>query len=254
MSLSNLKKHGVSHKEDGNMCFRQGQAMDVVKNRKRFFKKAGIDSDRTVVPDIVHGSDVKVVAENDLGKGVFDAQLALKVDGVISYIPDSILAVDTADCPVILFSNQKRNMIALAHAGWKSLDGGIIQNIVNKIQEKTSLDQVSLQVGVSICADCYNFPANADHPLLTNPNWKTYRTTNQDGSISIDLIAFIQDKLKQEGIRSENIKIQEDCNCHARDAKGQNLYYSHRRASRESEDSAKKEGRFLTFIHLPEQE
>lgn len=246
---------GVSDRNNKNMCFFQDGGTDVVQNRTLFFEQAGIDPQRTVMPDVVHGSDVTVISEDDLGKGVFNLQGALKVDGLISYIPNSTLAVDTGDCPVLLFSDKNGKISGLAHAGWKSLDGGIIRNILKKINERTPLDQIDVTLGVGICSACYRFPENSQHPLINNPNWQKYQTSHPDKTIGFDFNGYIKDQLEEFGIPTENITLNNGvCSCHSIDESGQNVFYSHRRASKEGADVSKKEGRFLTFIQLPKEE
>ncbi len=244
---------GISDRHDGNMCFSQDEGRDVTENRERFFKKVGLDPRRTVMPDIVHGNEVAIVSESDLGSGVAGREQGLTVDGLISYTPDTTLAVDTGDCPVILFSDTEETMIGLAHAGWKSLDGGIIKNMIDKIKTKTPLEKISVALGVGICQDCYRFPEQNPHPLLSKPNWEPYRKKYPDGTVGINLNSYIRDQLEQAGLKPEQVKLQEQaCSYHSKDAEEQPKFFSHRRASQQSAEAAKQEGRFITFIHLAE--
>lgn len=234
------------------MGFYQDGGRGVVENRRRFFEKAGIDPKRTVMPDIVHGNEVAVITGDDLGKDVLDLKHALQVDGLVSYVQDSTLAMDTGDCPVILFSSKDGSMIGLAHAGWRSLDGGIVGRMVQKIKEKTPSDAIEVTIGVGICPECYRFPKDMDHPLLTKPEWQAYRVSNPDGTVGIDLDAYIKEHLTRAGVRAEHIHTGEDvCTSHSQDPRGQPRFYSHRRASKQGEDQAQREGRFITFVHLP---
>lgn len=245
-------KYGISDRNDGNMCFVRAEGKGVEENRARYFKKAGINPDRVFVPDVIHSNEVIEIDTTDLGNGVYKTQNAAKVDGVISFIPNSTLALDSGDCPIILLFDPEKNMIGLVHAGWRSLEQGIIENMFAKISGRVMIKRVSILLGIGICKECYNFPMNINHPLFSNPTWNPYIHHHPNATKSIDLYEFILDRLKQGGIPKENISsFPEICSFHTKDKEGNPLYFSHRRALKKDEESAKNEGRFITFIHLP---
>ena len=49
-------------------------------------------------------------------------------DGSISFYPNQICAVLTADCLPVLITNNIGTKIAAIHAGWKGLAAGILEN------------------------------------------------------------------------------------------------------------------------------
>lgn len=246
-------EYGISDRNDGSMCFYQANGRNVVENRQHFFKKVGINSDLTFMPDVIHGNEVIEINESDLGKGVYDAKHAAKVDGVISFISGSTLAVDTGDCPVILFSNKEGTMIGLVHAGWKSLDQGVIENIFATIGKRVAPTDILIVLGIGICKECYRFPLNLEHPMLNSPLWDPYKIYQLDDTVSIDLYGFITDRLKKAGVPGKNItSMAKACSFHTKNNEGQPVLFSHRRASIEGQENAKNEGRFITFVHLPE--
>jgi YfiH family protein len=51
-------------------------------------------------------------------------------DAIISIVPNEVLAIMTADCLPILFTANDGSVIGAAHAGWKGLCTGVLENIV----------------------------------------------------------------------------------------------------------------------------
>ncbi len=67
------------------------------------------------------------------GTAVVDAARATpdaEADGVVTQSPCEVCAVMTADCLPVLLSDRAGRSVAIAHAGWRGLAGGIVENVV----------------------------------------------------------------------------------------------------------------------------
>ena len=67
------------------------------------------------------------------GTAVIDAARATpdaEADGVVTQSPGEVCAVMTADCLPVLLSDRAGRSVAIAHAGWRGLSGGIVENVV----------------------------------------------------------------------------------------------------------------------------
>ncbi|HNP65000.1 MAG TPA: peptidoglycan editing factor PgeF [Woeseiaceae bacterium] len=53
-----------------------------------------------------------------------------KADGSVSRTPDRVCVVQTADCLPVLLCNQTGTVVAAAHAGWRGLAAGVIENAI----------------------------------------------------------------------------------------------------------------------------
>ncbi|ABR73416.1 multi-copper polyphenol oxidoreductase [Actinobacillus succinogenes] len=58
----------------------------------------------------------------------------LKADAVYTDKPAQVCLVMTADCLPVLFTSQKGNEVAAAHAGWRGLCDGILEETVKRFQ------------------------------------------------------------------------------------------------------------------------
>jgi YfiH family protein len=76
--------------------------------------------------DQVHGSDVVVVDRPDATAG----ERWPRADAAVTRAADVVLAVRVADCLPVLFSDAAGAVVAIAHAGWRGLAAGVLENTV----------------------------------------------------------------------------------------------------------------------------
>lgn len=93
----------------------------------------------------VHGTTV-VNAENVTGVPDADASFAEK-KGVVCTIM-------TADCLPVLLCDKAGTVVAAAHAGWRGLAGGILENTVAVMRDKTN-SEIMAWLGPSIGPDAF---------------------------------------------------------------------------------------------------
>ncbi|MCP2005939.1 UNVERIFIED_ORG: YfiH family protein [Buttiauxella agrestis ATCC 33320] len=94
---------------------------DVEENRRMFYSTAGLPS-KPVWLEQVHGTDVlKLTGEPYLSK---------RADASYSATAGTVCAVMTADCLPVLFCNKAGTEVAAAHAGWRGLCEGVIEETV----------------------------------------------------------------------------------------------------------------------------
>lgn len=58
-----------------------------------------------------------------------------QADAIVSNIPNEVLAIMTADCLPVLFANITGTVIGAAHAGWRGLSAGVLENTVKAMRE-----------------------------------------------------------------------------------------------------------------------
>lgn len=76
----------------------------------------------------IHGVTVSTPASrNSLGNGPFEA------DAAVTNIPNEVLAILAADCMPVLFASSSGEVIGAAHAGWRGLSGGVLENTIDEM-------------------------------------------------------------------------------------------------------------------------
>lgn len=131
-ALSSTRRGGVSAApyDDGagggglNLGLHVGDAPDaVIRNRALLQAKL---PDAPVWLEQVHGADV-VDAAAVVGVPAADASIASQ--------PGVVCAIMTADCLPVLFADRAGTVVGAAHAGWRGLAQGVLQNTVARMRE-----------------------------------------------------------------------------------------------------------------------
>ncbi|MBU3575625.1 peptidoglycan editing factor PgeF [Polynucleobacter sp. UK-Mo-2m-Kol15] len=77
----------------------------------------------------IHGFTVSTpVTRNAFIGGPFEA------DASVTNIPNEVLAILTADCMPVLFASKNGDVIGAAHAGWRGLSGGVLENTIREMR------------------------------------------------------------------------------------------------------------------------
>lgn len=90
----------------------------VEENRRRLFAAGGLPS-KPVWLEQVHGKDVLTLTG--------EAYASKRADASYSNTPGMVCAVMTADCLPVLFCNRAGTEVAAAHAGWRGLCAGVLE-------------------------------------------------------------------------------------------------------------------------------
>ena len=83
----------------------------------------------------VHGTHVQAFNPAHVGGASAPTPTA---DAAITTLPNTVLAVLTADCLPVLFCNDVGTEVAAAHAGWRGLAGGILEATVQAMRSPAS--------------------------------------------------------------------------------------------------------------------
>ena len=63
----------------------------------------------------------------------FKLEKPINADASVSNIPGEVLIIMTADCLPILFTNSSGTVIGAAHAGWRGLCAGVLENTIDEL-------------------------------------------------------------------------------------------------------------------------
>ncbi|GAA3106574.1 peptidoglycan editing factor PgeF [Streptomyces goshikiensis] len=127
----------------------------VLANRAAAAAGLGIDADRVVWMNQVHGRDVAVV------DGPWEAGRQVpSVDAVVTTRRGLALAVLTADCTPVLLADPVAGVAGAAHAGRPGLVAGVVPAVVEAM---TGLGaepgRIVARTGPAVCGRCYEVPA-----------------------------------------------------------------------------------------------
>lgn len=95
----------------------------VQENRQRLAESTGLDSALIGWLNQVHGTEVVELTANNVGQTV-------KADASFTRHPGIACAILTADCLPVILADREGTVVGAAHCGWRSLCGGVIENLV----------------------------------------------------------------------------------------------------------------------------
>lgn len=96
----------------------------------------------------VHGTRVMVFDADDPVSGETPPPIA---DAAVTRLPGVVLAVLTADCLPVALCDPQAGVIGLAHAGWRGLAAGVLENTIHAmISQGASATRLRTWFGVAI--------------------------------------------------------------------------------------------------------
>ena len=184
-----------------------------------------------VLSDQTHTTNVRVITEEDRGKGILRPQDYSDVDGMITNVPGIVLVTSYADCVPLYFVDPVRKAIGLSHSGWKGTVGHIGQKTVEKMHEVYGSEpkDIVAAIGPSICQSCYEVcddVAEAFRANFTADEAADILLDKGNGKYQLDLWKANWYVLTDAGILSEHLSVTDLCTaCHP------DLLWSHRKTN-----------------------
>lgn len=241
LSATGIVKHGFSTRKGGvstgifssmNLNFKRGDDPDaVMENYRRIAAALDIRVEDMVLSDQTHTTNVRVITEEDRGKGILKPQDYRDVDGMITNVPGLVLVTSYADCVPLYFVDPVRKAIGLSHSGWKGTVGHIGQKTVWKMHEVYGSEpkDIVAAIGPSICQSCYEVSEDVAEAFKTNfaeNEAEDILLDKGNGKYQLDLWKANWYVLTDAGILPEHLSVTDLCTaCHP------DLLWSHRKTN-----------------------
>lgn len=211
-----------------NMSFSNGDKREaVLENYRRICEAIGIDINKVVLSRQTHTNNVRIVTEEDVGKGIMREQDYTDVDGLITNITGIALVTQCADCTPLLFCDPVKKVVATSHAGWRGTASEIGRITVEKMQKHFGSDPADIiaAIGPSIGQCCYEVDDPVYKPLCEIPYLDKDKIfiKKENDRYMLNLWETNREILINAGIKAENIDVTDLCtNCHP------DIFHSHR--------------------------
>lgn len=241
LSATGIVKHGFSTRKGGvstgifssmNLNFKRGDDPDaVLENYRRMAAALNMRVEDMVLSDQTHTTNVRVITEEDRGKGILKPQDYSDVDGMITNVPGIVLVTSYADCVPLYFVDPVRKAIGLSHSGWKGTVDHIGQKTVWKMHEVYGSEpkDIVAAIGPSICQSCYEVSddvAEAFRANFTADEAADILLDKGNGKYQLDLWKANWYVLTDAGILPEHLSVTDLCTaCHP------DLLWSHRKTN-----------------------
>lgn len=229
-SFSNLT-HAFTTIQSGNLAFHVGDdELHVIKNHALLADELGYDKNSLVHMKQIHSDIVHVITNEDF-------LTPPTCDALITDKKNTPLMVMVADCSPVLFYDNEKKVVAVAHAGRQGAFKNIVKNVIDSFvnEFKSDIKNIHVSVGASIGVCCYEVGSEIE--MQAKKLGLEYAIEQKNGNFYLDVNKILKTQLLTCKVKEENIEFLGECTCCNTDK-----YFSYR---------AKKEtGRFAGVIFL----
>ena len=170
------------------------QSEAVAMNRARVTEAMGVGPEALVTVHQVHSA--RAVAVN--------GPLAIRpeADALVTATPGVLLAVLTADCQPVLFSDPKAGVIGAAHAGWRGAVDGVLEATLDAMEQLGARrSDISAVIGPTISQSAYEVgPEFLDRFLTEDPESTRFFANGQGDRLHFDLPGYGLHRLRAAGV------------------------------------------------------
>jgi YfiH family protein len=136
------------------------------------------------------------------GTAVIDATRATpdaEADGVVTQSPGLVCAVMTADCLPVFLSDRAGKSVGIAHAGWRGLAAGIVENVVQAMGVPSR--DIIAYIGPGIGAHRYEVGEDVRKAFVDkDPAAARSFASRRGGKYLVDLYGLARQRLAAAGV------------------------------------------------------
>ena len=205
--------------ESMNLSFSRGDREEAVwENYRRIAGAVGFDLESVVTSDQTHTANVRVVTEEDKGRGLIRPREYQDVDGMVTNVPGITLVTFYADCVLLYLVDPVQRAIGLVHSGWKGTVGKIGLEAVRVMEREYGTDPKNLTaaIGPSICQDCYEVSEDVIEEFqeaFPEEQWENLFYRKPDGKYQLNLWEANRLIFLEAGLGPEKIALPGLCTC-----------------------------------------
>jgi hypothetical protein len=186
---------------------------DVAANRARLADELGLERDRLVWMDQIHGRNAEVV--DGPRPGGVEA-----TDAIVTAEPNLALVALCADCVPVLLADPEAGVVGAAHAGRVGARIGVVPAALAAMEKAGGrIDRIEVLLGPAACGECYEVPAAMQADVEAHLPGSASKT--RKGTHGLDIRAGLWQQLADAGVA----KIGIDPRCTIEDK----TLFSHRR-------------------------
>lgn len=217
---TSTREGGISKKpyESLNLSFELGDdSLSVSHNRSLIQKQ--LPKATWVELKQVHGTDILWIHHLPKREKNWGLHLAGEADAMITRLENVCLIIKHADCQAALIYDPVQKILAVVHAGWRGLVGGIYNKVIDELIRTGSNPQdLRVAISPSLGACCSQF-IHWEKELGTG----TMRFLVPGSAFCFDLQAISFEQLLACGLTQSHISIDKTC------TRCEQTYFSHRR-------------------------
>ena len=180
---------------------------NLLKNFMILADTLGVSADRMVRTQQTHTSNIRIVTEDDAGKGITRERDYTDIDGLVTNVRGLAIITTHADCNSVFFFDPVKQVIGLAHSGWRGTLKGISRDMVNIMNKEYGCSPADILSGTgpALCTDCFEVDSDvADAFASADPDNCRF-IEERSPKYHIDLKGIIRRDLISCGLQEENL-------------------------------------------------
>jgi YfiH family protein len=183
-------------------------------NKIKLGEHLRIDYKRIIIPHQIHGTEIREINDTFFQLDADERkQYLYGVDALFTQVPEICICVTTADCVPLLFYDPIKNVIAVAHAGWRGTCAHIAEKTLLTLIEKYNCQPANIRVviGPSISAEVYNVGKDVLEKFEAQGFKISEISMHRNNEYYLDLWRANQQLLLETGVQKEQIEIAGIC-------------------------------------------
>ena len=212
---------GVSkeHLSSMNLSFTRGDDREaVLENHRRFANALEYDESKLVFSNQVHLTHFHKVTKEDAGKGITRESDITEIDGLVTNEPGIPIITFYADCVPLFFYDPVKQVIAMAHSGWKGTVERIGEKMITFMRKEYGCEakDIVCAIAPSICQSCYEVSEDVALRFLevfgdSYGEELLYKKENHKYQLNLHKACEIT--LLEAGVLKEHLDITDLCTC-----------------------------------------
>lgn len=192
---------------------------EIENNKKIVTSYLGIEENNLIFPLQTHSANIQIAQEN--------INSYPDTDAIILMNKNQAVFLNFADCTPVILYDEKQNIGAVVHAGWKGTAQSIVSLACKKLIQdfNSNVENITALIGPAICFDCYNVGEEVFAQLQKTVNNFDGLYKIIDDKIYVDLKNINKKQLVELGINK--IDICPYCTCC-----DNGYFYSYRKENR----------------------
>lgn len=187
---------------------------DIIDNFKIICGSLGTKIEDSVLSMQTHKTDIRIVTSEDKGKGLTKKRDYEDVDGLVTNEKGLALFTFYADCVPLFFLDTNKQVVGVAHGGWRGTVGKIAGNMIEIMKDKYSSnpEDILVAIGPSIGSCCYEVGREVYDIFSENfTDLSTILKSKDQDKWTLDLWQANKIVLEESGVPSENISTSKLC-------------------------------------------
>lgn len=166
----------------------------AAENKKMFCEVLNLEPQNFVNPSQTHSANIEIAVPSKTSYP--------ECDGLILTNKTQGIFLNFADCTPIIIYDEKQNIGAVSHAGWRGTAGKIssltIQKLVREFNSNPSDLKALIGPAISIC--CYNVGEEVLEKLLSTIKNPEGTFEERNGEFYVDLKEINRRQMEEEGV------------------------------------------------------